>query len=104
MSQTTAGRARPQTGVAAFLWRRPWLRGIATLSPPLLWFLVVYFASLVVMLVTAFWTVNPLTNQLEHTWTLSNFQQIFTSTYLRIIGHTLVMAAVVTVTDAVLAF
>jgi putative spermidine/putrescine transport system permease protein len=101
MSQTSAG---PQSGVAAFLWRRPWLRGLATLSPPLLWFVVVYFASLVVMLVTAFWTVNPLTNQLEHTWTLSNFQQIFTSTYEHIIWHTVLMAALVTVTDAVLAF
>ena len=26
------------------------------------------------MLVTAFWTVNPFTNTLEHSWTLANFQ------------------------------
>jgi putative spermidine/putrescine transport system permease protein len=57
----------------------------------------------VVMLVTAFWTVNPFTNTLEHTWTLSNFQQIFTSTYLTIIARTVAMAAIVTVTDAILA-
>jgi putative spermidine/putrescine transport system permease protein len=104
VSVAGADRAPARTGIAAFMWRRPWLRGLATLSPPLVWFLVVYLASLVVMLVTAFWSVNPLTNQLEHTWTLANFQQIFTSTYLHIIGHTVLMAAVVTVTDAVLAF
>ena len=56
------------------------------------------------MLVTAFWTVNPFTNTLVHSWTLSNFQQLFTSTYLTIIGRTVGMAALVTVTDAVLAF
>jgi putative spermidine/putrescine transport system permease protein len=89
--------------VSAALWRRGWLRATLTLTPPLAWFLVIYLASLVVMLVTAFWTVNPFTNALEHTWTLANFRQLFTGTYLTIIGRTLGMAAMVTVTDAVLA-
>jgi putative spermidine/putrescine transport system permease protein len=89
--------------VSAALWRRAWLRATLTLTPPLAWFLVIYLASLVVMLVTAFWTVNPFTNTLEHTWTLANFRQLFTGTYLTIIGRTLAMAAIVTVTDAVLA-
>jgi putative spermidine/putrescine transport system permease protein len=89
--------------VSAALWRRAWLRATLTLSPPLTWFLVIYLASLAVMLATAFWTVNPFTNSLEHTWSLANFQQIFTSTYLTIIARTVIMAAVVTVTDAVVA-
>jgi putative spermidine/putrescine transport system permease protein len=87
------------------LWRRPWTRATLLLTPPLAWFLLVYIASLVVLLVTAFWTINPLTTNIERTWTLSNFQQIFTnSAYLSIIGHTVAMAAAVTVTDAVIAF
>ena len=90
--------------LSAALWRRAWLRATLTLTPPLAWFLVIYLASLVVMLVTAFWSVNPFTNTLVHTWTLSNFRQLFTSTYLTIIGRTVGMAALVTVTDAVLAF
>src|ERR1700722_2220900 len=98
---------RPAGGPGARLpasrWARGWLRGVLTLTPPLAWFLVIYLASLVVMLVTAFWTVNPFTNTLEHTWTLANFSQLFTGTYLTIIGRTLAMAAIVTVTDAVLA-
>ena len=69
--------------ISRALWRRPWLRGLMTLSPPLAWFLVIYLASLVVMLLTAFWTVNPFTNTLEHTWSTANFSQLFTSTYLR---------------------
>ena len=120
MTSTVAGEGRPGaaapgrpparpsgTGSArlsAALWRRSWLRGSLTLTPPLAWFLVIYLASLAVMLITAFWTVNPFTNALVHTWTLANFRQLFTSTYLTIIGRTVGMAALVTVTDAVLAF
>jgi putative spermidine/putrescine transport system permease protein len=89
--------------VSAALWRRAWLRATLTLTPPLAWFFVIYLASLVVMLVTAFWTVNPFTNEIEHTWSLANFQQLFTGTYLSIIARTVGMAALVTVTDAVVA-
>ncbi len=90
--------------MTASLWRHPGLRGTLTLSPPLLWFLVVYLISLVVMLITAFWTTNPLTNELVHTWSLANFREILTPTYLTIIGRTVLMAAVVTLTDIVVAF
>ncbi|MGH3412528.1 MAG: ABC transporter permease [Marmoricola sp.] len=106
MSSTTLRPARGSRHhtVARALWRRPWLRGTLTLSTPLLWFTVVYLASLVVMLITAFWSVNPLTNQLDHSFSLTNFRTILTGTYLRIIGHTLLMAIAVTVTDAIVAF
>ena len=74
-----------------------------TISPPLAWFLVIYLASLVVMLVTAFWSVNPFTNNLQHQLTLANFRQVFTATYLHIIWRTIVLAVLVTVTDAIIA-
>jgi len=87
------------------LWRRPWARASLLLTPPLAWFLLVYIASLIVLLVTAFWTVNPFTSNIEQTWTLSNFQEIFTTpAYLSDIAQTVGMAAAVTVTDAVIAF
>ena len=95
-------RTRQRAGAA--LWRRPWLRGALTLSPPLAWFLVIYLASLVAMLVTAFFTVNSLTGNIVYNWTWSNFSQIFTQpVYRQIIWRTLVMAVLVTVTDAVVA-
>jgi putative spermidine/putrescine transport system permease protein len=106
MSMTALPTERSGTGVArvsAALWRRGWLRATLTLTPPLAWFLVIYLASLALMLITAFWTVNPFTNVLEHSWSLANFNQLFTGTYLTIIGRTLEMAALVTVTDAVIA-
>jgi putative spermidine/putrescine transport system permease protein len=106
MATTTAGKGRPAAGgarVSAALWRRAWLRATLTLTPPLAWFLVIYLASLVVLLVTAFWSVNPFTNTLVHSWTLANFRQLLSGTYLTIIGRTVGMAALVTVTDAILA-
>jgi putative spermidine/putrescine transport system permease protein len=106
MSMTAIREDRSGKGMARIsttLWRRAWLRATLTLTPPLAWFLVIYVASLVLMLVTAFWTVNPFTNVLEHSWTLANFNQLFTSTYTTIIARTVEMAAIVTVTDAVIA-
>jgi putative spermidine/putrescine transport system permease protein len=95
--------ARRPARISAALWRRPWLQAGLTLTPPLAWFLVIYLASLVALLVTAFWSVNPFTNQLEHQLTLANFRQLLTATYLHIIWRTIVLAALVTATDAVLA-
>jgi len=87
------------------LWRRPWAQATLLLTPPLAWFLLVYIASLVVLLVTAFWSVNPFTTNIDRTWTLSNFHAIFTTpAYLSDIGQTVGMAAAVTVTDVVIAF
>jgi putative spermidine/putrescine transport system permease protein len=102
-----ARQSQEPTGVglvSAALWRRAWLRATLTLSPPLAWFLVIYLASLVVMLLTAFWTVNPFTNNLQHQLSLSNFGALANSPIPDIIGRTVALAALVTLTDAVLAF
>jgi hypothetical protein len=88
---------------SAALWRRPWLRATLTLSPPLAWFLVIYLASLIVMLVTAFWTVNPFTNNLQHGLSLANFRALFHAPIPTIIGRTVLMAALVTVADIIIA-
>jgi putative spermidine/putrescine transport system permease protein len=91
--------------VSAALWRRPWARATLLLTPPLAWFLLIYFAALVVLLITAFWQINPFTTNIERVWSLTNFQMIFSSpAYRQIILRTVVMAAAVTVTDAVVAF
>ncbi len=101
----SAPPARSHAGVSALLWRRPWLRAAGLLSAPLAWFLLIYLASLAVLLVTAFWRINPFTTDIEHVWSLDNFTALVSSaTYRRIALRTVGMAAAVTVTDAVLAF
>jgi len=91
--------------VSAALWRRPWARATILLTPPLAWFVLIYLASLVVLLITAFWQINPFTTNIERVWSLSNFTTIFTSpAYRAIILRTVGMAAAVTVVDAAVAF
>jgi putative spermidine/putrescine transport system permease protein len=91
--------------VSAVLWRRPWARATLLLTPPLAWFVLIYLASLVVLLITAFWQINPFTTNIERIWSLGNFTSIFTnSAYRGIILRTVGMAAAVTVVDAAVAF
>jgi putative spermidine/putrescine transport system permease protein len=93
--------------LSAAFWRRPWIKGLALLSPPTLAFVVVYVGSLAVLFVSAFWTVDAFTGKLERIWSLDNFRVVFSTadpTYLRIAGRTIGIAAAVTVTDALLAF
>ena len=98
---TPGGGAR----ISAALWRRPWMRATLLLTPPLVWFVLIYLASLGVLLITAFWTVNGFTGQIVRLWNLTNFRDIVTNgAYRSIIFRTVGMAALVTLTDAVLAF
>jgi len=106
---TPTGRPRPKGGRAvpfqALFWRLPWLRSVILLLPPMAWFVLIYLASLVLLMVTAFWTIDPFTSQIVQAWNLDNFRVILTNdTYHLIIGRTVGLAALVTITDAILAF
>ena len=91
--------------LSAALWRRPWARATLLLTPGLAWFVLLYLAALVVLLITAFWQTNQFTGNVERIWNVSNFTTILTTgAYLEDIGRTVGMAAAVTVTDAIVAF
>jgi len=81
------------------------VRPALLLTPPLAWFVLVYLTSLVLLLITAFWTIDTFTTQIVQVWNLDNFRIILTEpAYRLIIGRTVGIAALVTVTDAILAF
>jgi putative spermidine/putrescine transport system permease protein len=95
--------ARRRIGGA--LWRHRWLKALSLLSPPTIAFLAVYIAALVALFVSSFWTVDAFTSQVIHTWTLDNFKEIWNvSTYRTVALRTVLLAAAVTVTDAIIAF
>jgi putative spermidine/putrescine transport system permease protein len=101
----TAPVDRKANTLSAALWRRPWARATILLTPPLAWFVLLYIAALVVLLITAFWQINPFTTNIERVFSFNNLTTIFTSAaYRAIIVRTVAMAAAVTVTDAVVAF
>lgn len=75
------------------------------LAGPVGWLVVGYLGSLAVLLIAAFWTVDPLSGELVHSLSFENFETLFNEpVYRDIVKRTVVIAALVTVTDAVLAF
>ena len=91
--------------LSAAFWRRPWLRATSLLAGPLAWFVLLYLAALAVLFISAFWTLDTFTGKVVHDWTFDNFREVFTnSTYRAIAYRTIGIAALVTITDALLAF
>jgi putative spermidine/putrescine transport system permease protein len=102
VTPSSGGRRR---SVGGALWRRPWLKATSLLAPPVLAFLAIYVAALVALFVYSFWTVDPFTGLTVHTWTLDNYRELWHgATYHNVAIRTVLIAAAVTVTDAVLAF
>ncbi len=84
---------------------RPRLQAGALLAGPVGWLVIGYLGSLAVLLVAAFWTVSPLSGELNQSLSLENFETLFNEpVYRDVIWRTVRIAALVTVTDAILAF
>jgi putative spermidine/putrescine transport system permease protein len=91
--------------LSSFFYRHRRARLGALLAGPVGWLVIGYIGSLAVMLVAAFWQLDPFTQEIEHEWTLENFKTLFTEpVYRTITFRTVGMAAAVTVGCAVLAF
>jgi putative spermidine/putrescine transport system permease protein len=97
-------RPSPARRLATFLHVHPRLQVTGLLSAPLLWLVGAYIGSLVVLLVAAFWRLDPFTAEVVHEFSFHNFKTLFTSeVYRAITTRTLGMGAAVTLTDFVLA-
>ena len=84
---------------------RPRLQVGALLAGPVGWLVIGYLGSLAVLLVAAFWSVDPLSGEVVQGFSLENFETLFDEpVYRDIVGRTVLIAALVTVTDAILAF
>jgi putative spermidine/putrescine transport system permease protein len=91
--------------LSGLLWRRRWLRVGALLAAPLGWLVIVYLGSLAVLLVAAFWTLDEFSGLVVRGFSLDNFRTIIEEpVYRRIVARTVSIAALVTITDIVLAF
>jgi putative spermidine/putrescine transport system permease protein len=84
---------------------RPRLQAGALLAGPVGWLVVGYLGSLAILLVTSLWTLGELSGEIERNVTLDNFRDIAEQdVYRSVAGRTVLIAALVTVTDALLAF
>ncbi len=86
------------------LYRRPALALALLLVPPVLWLGIVYIGSLFALLVQSFFSIDPFSGMVVHSFTLATYGELFTPANLDIIIRTTAMAAVVTVTAVIIAF
>jgi putative spermidine/putrescine transport system permease protein len=95
----------PGRRLAAALYRRPRVQLLALLSAPLGWLLIAYVGSLVILFISAFWRLDPFTGDIVTEPTLQNFEELLTTPIYRTVAlRTIGFAALVTLTDIVLAF
>ena len=83
--------------ISSYLFKRSKVRLIGLLALPMFWIVGVYIVSLFLLLITAFWFVDPFTSLVRPGFTLENFISIFTvQAYLATSLRTLLIALAVT--------
>ena len=88
----------PKRPISTFLHQRPTTGLIALLALPMTWLVGVYIISLALLLVTAFWFIDPFTSKVIVGFTIENFVNIFTvPAYFATSMRTLGIAVAVTV-------
>lgn len=98
---STATESRP---ISTYLFRRPKVRLFALLALPMTWIVGVYILSLFLLLITAFWYVDPFTSLVSPGFTLDNFQAVFTEpAYISTSLRTLWIALAVTILSVIFA-
>jgi putative spermidine/putrescine transport system permease protein len=104
-TEAVAERRSAGHRLAGLFHGRPRLQVGALLAGPVGWLVLGYLGSLAVLLIAAFWSVDPLSGELVHSLSLENFEILIEEpVYRDIVGRTVLIAALVTVTDAILAF
>ena len=98
----------PARGLAdrltGLFWRRPNLLLLLLVSPPLFWLGLVYLGSLFALLLQSFYSIDEFSGVVKEEFTLKTYAELFRAQNLDIILRTVVMAAVVTLACAVMAF
>ena len=98
-------RPSPLRRLAAALYRRPRAQLAILLSAPLGWLLIAYIGALALLFVSAFWRLDPFSGDIVTEPTLENFEELLTTDIYRTVAlRTIGIAALVTVTDVILAF
>ena len=91
--------------VARYLWRRPRLQLSLLLAGPVGWLLIAYLGSLAVLFVASLWQLDDFSGEIVRDPGFQNFKELIeTPVYRDIVLRTVLIAALVTITDAILAF
>ncbi|PZM08539.1 ABC transporter permease [Rhizobium tubonense] len=85
-------------------WRRPKLLLFLMLTPPLLWLGIIYIGSLLTLLLQSFFSIDDFSGLISYEFTLSTYAQLLNPSNFDIILRTVIMAAMVTIASAFVAF
>ena len=99
-----AGRPGPAERLTALFWRRPKVLLAMLLAPPLLWLGVVYIGSLVALLWQSFYSIDEFSGMVKAEFTLKTYRELLLAQNFDVILRTVLMASLVTLASAVLAF
>ncbi|HMY09712.1 MAG TPA: ABC transporter permease [Marmoricola sp.] len=89
---------------SSFLATRPKLRLALFLTAPLTWLVAVYIVALAALLVSALWSVDSFTGEINRSLTLDNLKEVVTDALYRTVTlRTIFVAAAVTAIDVALA-
>jgi putative spermidine/putrescine transport system permease protein len=104
-AEAALGKRSAGHRLAGFFHGRKRLQVGALLAGPVGWLVIGYLGSLAVLLITSFWSVDPLSGEVVKGFSLDNFRTLVDEpVYGTIAWRTIRTAALVTITDAVLAF
>lgn len=90
--------------ISTYFYLRPKAVLALFLTPPLLWFLVVYIGALLTLLVNSFFYLDGFTGQVVREFTLATYAKLLLPTNLQIFFRTTIMAILVTVASVIIAF
>jgi putative spermidine/putrescine transport system permease protein len=104
-SEAVAVKRSAGRKLAGLFHGRPRLQLGSLLAAPMAWLVILYLGSLVVLLITAFWSVDALSGKVIKEWSFENFEALWNEpVYRQIIWRTVRTAILVTLTDALIAF
>lgn len=98
------GRGGILAAISDALWRNPRLTVFLLLAPPALWLGIIYLGSLFALLAHSFFSIDEFSGLIVYEFTLKTYRELFTPANFDIIIRTLIMAALVTVASAIIAF
>jgi putative spermidine/putrescine transport system permease protein len=99
-----AGRGGLFGALSDWVWRHPTMFLVLMLTPPVLWLGIIYIGSLFALLLQSFFAIDEFSGLINREFTLKTYGELFLPQNVDIVVRTVLMAALVTIASAVVAF
>ncbi|MCR6500031.1 ABC transporter permease [Shinella sp. CPCC 101442] len=98
------GRQGLSGRLSDFFWRNPKILLLLMLTPPLLWLGVIYLGALFALLLQSFFSIDDFSGLINYEFTFATYKQLLIPSNFDIILRTVLMAVLVTLASAIIAF